>query len=169
MQFFCRTKTPPPHLPTRVEDGSFRLSTRFLEHHPETSSPINQKKVTPQYKFCLQPSTQILPIKTFPPKLWENLGVLNMSHPFSLLSPAINFYLLKKFLKINKVPQSGCLREQPFTLKVEEVEQTLFRSPVCLMVLILCAYIYHFQPNESNKTRICDYTTVSFGEVQWPF
>lgn len=44
-----------------------------------------------------------------------------------------------------------------------------WNSPAYLMVLILCAYIYHFQPNENNKTRFCDYITVSFWEVQWPF
>ena len=32
--------------PTQVGDGNFRLSTRFLEHHPLTSPPTNQKKVT---------------------------------------------------------------------------------------------------------------------------
>ena len=32
--------------PTQVEDGKFRLSTRFLEHRPVTSPPTNQKKVT---------------------------------------------------------------------------------------------------------------------------
>ena len=37
----CRTKAP-----TQVEDGNFRLSTRFLEHLPTTSPPTNQKKVT---------------------------------------------------------------------------------------------------------------------------
>lgn len=38
-QFFCRTKAP-----TKVEDDNFRLSLRFLEHHPVTSSPTHQKK-----------------------------------------------------------------------------------------------------------------------------
>ena len=35
--------------PTLVEDGNFKLNTvntRFLEHHPVTSPPANQKKVT---------------------------------------------------------------------------------------------------------------------------
>ena len=40
-EFFCRTGTP-----TQVEDGNFRLSTRFLEHHPVTMPQTNQKKVT---------------------------------------------------------------------------------------------------------------------------
>ena len=47
----------------QVEDGKFRLSTRFLEHHPVTSPPTNQKKVT-----C---SAALLPnftYKNFPPK-----------------------------------------------------------------------------------------------------
>ena len=33
-------------LQSQMEDGNFRLSTRFLEHCSVTSPPINQKKVT---------------------------------------------------------------------------------------------------------------------------
>ena len=41
-EFFCRTGAP-----TQVEDGNFRLSTRFLEHHSVASPPTtSQKKVT---------------------------------------------------------------------------------------------------------------------------
>ena len=32
--------------PTQVEDGNFRLNTRFLEHSSVASPPTNQKKVT---------------------------------------------------------------------------------------------------------------------------
>ena len=32
-------------VPTQVEDGNFRLSTRFLEHCPVTSPLTNQKKL----------------------------------------------------------------------------------------------------------------------------
>ena len=32
--------------PTQMEGSNFRLSTGFLEHHPVTLSPTNQKKVT---------------------------------------------------------------------------------------------------------------------------
>lgn len=32
-------------VPTQVENGNFRLSTRFLEHCPVTSSLTNQKKL----------------------------------------------------------------------------------------------------------------------------
>ena len=38
---FCRTGAP-----TQVEDGNYRLSTRFLERCSVASPPINQKKVT---------------------------------------------------------------------------------------------------------------------------
>ena len=38
---FCRTGGP-----TQVEDGNFRLSSKFLEHHPVASPPTNLKKVT---------------------------------------------------------------------------------------------------------------------------
>jgi len=37
--------------PTQVEDGDFRLSTRFLEHCPVTSPPTNQKKASTQQKI----------------------------------------------------------------------------------------------------------------------
>ena len=40
-------------VPTQVEDGNFRLSTRFLEHRPVTSPPTNQKKVTHPEAFTL--------------------------------------------------------------------------------------------------------------------
>ena len=38
-EFSCRTGVP-----NLVEDGNFRLSARFLEHHLVTSAPTNQKK-----------------------------------------------------------------------------------------------------------------------------
>ena len=47
----------------QVEAGKFSLSTRFLEHHPATSPPTSQKKVTG--------SAALLPnfaYKNFPPK-----------------------------------------------------------------------------------------------------
>ena len=42
--------------PTQVEDGNFRLSTRFLEHSSVASPPTNQKG-----SQTLQPSPQMLP------------------------------------------------------------------------------------------------------------
>ena len=41
--------------PTQVEDGNFRLNTRFLEHSSVASPPTNQKKKKSQ---TLQPSPQ---------------------------------------------------------------------------------------------------------------
>ena len=38
-EFSCRTGVL-----NLVEDGNFRLSARFLEHHLVTSAPTNQKK-----------------------------------------------------------------------------------------------------------------------------
>ena len=40
-EFFCRTGAP-----TKVEDGNFRLSTRFLDHCSVASPPTNQNKGT---------------------------------------------------------------------------------------------------------------------------
>ena len=79
----CRVLVPPQgiyitHLlsssagtkaPTQVEDGNFRLSTRFLDttllpHY----QPIRRKPHT------LQPSPQILPIKNFFPKTIREFG-----------------------------------------------------------------------------------------------
>ena len=50
-EFFYRTGAP-----TQVEDGNFRLNTRFLEHSSVASPPTNQKK-----SQTLQPSPQMLP------------------------------------------------------------------------------------------------------------
>ena len=51
--------------PTQVEDGHFRLSTRFLEHRPVTSPPTNQGKVCTQWKISntLTPSPNDSPSK----------------------------------------------------------------------------------------------------------
>ena len=50
-EFFYRTGAP-----TQVEDGDFRLNTRFLEHSSVASPPTNQKG-----SQTLQPSPQMLP------------------------------------------------------------------------------------------------------------
>ena len=36
---------------SQIEDGKFRLRTRFLEHHPVISPPTNQKKVCTQLRI----------------------------------------------------------------------------------------------------------------------
>ena len=61
-EFLCGTKAP-----TQVEDGNCRLSTRFLECHPVTSPPTNQKKVCTQWKIIktLTPSANEFPFKNF--------------------------------------------------------------------------------------------------------
>ena len=46
--------------PTQVEDGNFRLNTRFLEHSSVASPPANQKKKKKKSQ-TLQPSPQMLP------------------------------------------------------------------------------------------------------------
>ena len=63
-------------------------SARVLEHRPVTSPPANQKKVT-----TLQPSSNILPLKTLP---WKPSRIpLNRNHTFSLLGPVVNHLLLQ--------------------------------------------------------------------------
>lgn len=54
-------------VPTEVEDGNFRLSTRVQEHHPVTSPPTNQKKVCTQQKIMktLMPFSNNSPLKNF--------------------------------------------------------------------------------------------------------
>ena len=61
---------------TQVEDGNFRLSTRFLEHHPDTLLGRKHIHCSPLQK----------PIKTFPPKPSESSGFLSMSHPSPYLA-----------------------------------------------------------------------------------
>ena len=46
--------------PTQVEDGNFRLKTRFLEHSSVASLPTNQKKKEKRRSQTLQPSPQML-------------------------------------------------------------------------------------------------------------
>ena len=48
--------------PTQVEDGNFRLNTRFLEHSSVSSPPTNPKiKIKKKKSQTLQPSPQMLP------------------------------------------------------------------------------------------------------------
>ena len=63
-------------------------NTTLLPHH----QPIRRKSYT------LQPSPQILPVKTSPWKPSGNSVFLSMSHPFSLLGPAINLSLLQTLM-----------------------------------------------------------------------
>ncbi|XP_026984495.1 zinc finger protein 736-like [Sagmatias obliquidens] len=82
--------------PTQVEDGDFRLSIRFLGHHPVSSPPTNQKKVT--HPAALTP---YFAYKNFSLKTMGEFGVFySTSHLLSLLSPAINLSLLKKKKKL---------------------------------------------------------------------
>ena len=79
--------------PTQVEDGNFRLNTRFLEYWPVTSPPTNQK-----VSYTLQPSSQILACKNFSLRSIGELGFLNMSHLFFLLCPAVSLSLLQTLM-----------------------------------------------------------------------
>ena len=72
-----------------MEDGDFRLSTRFLEHHCITTN-LSEKSHN-----ILQPSLQIFSIKTFFSKLSGGFGYWNMIHPFFLFGSAINHSLLQ--------------------------------------------------------------------------
>ena len=56
LEFFYRTGAP-----NQVEDGNFRLNTRFLEHSSAASPPTNQKKKKKNKSQILQPSPQMLP------------------------------------------------------------------------------------------------------------
>ena len=56
--------------PSQVEDGNFRLSTRFLEHCPVTSQPTNQRKAT--HPAALTPN---FAYKNFSPKTIREFGV----------------------------------------------------------------------------------------------
>lgn len=111
---------------------------------------------------------------------WKHSAVHRGPHPgdptrvCSLLSP-VSIWLWSPCLYLwednkdnhkfqNWVSQSGCLGEQPFTLKMEAVGRGSFQSSqLVLWFQFLCAYIYHFQPNESNKTRVCDYISFIWG------
>ena len=68
-------------LQSQMEDGNFRLSTRFLEHHPVTSPSINQKKVT--HPTAITPN---FALKNHSMKTIMEFSLLNMSCLYSLLS-----------------------------------------------------------------------------------
>ena len=68
-EFFCRP-------PTQVEGSNFRLGTRFLEHHPVTSPPTNQKKVT--HPAAL---TSNFAYENFSPKTITEFGLFEQKPP----------------------------------------------------------------------------------------
>ena len=76
-ELFCRTKAS-----AQEEDGNFRLNTRLLEHHPDTSPPTNQKKVT--HPAALIPN---LAYKTFSPKTIREFRVFEHKPPILLAWP----------------------------------------------------------------------------------
>ena len=84
-EFFCRNQGP-----TQVEDGNFRLGTRFLEHHPVISPPNNLKKIT--HPVDLTPDSAY---EKFSLKTTGNSEFLNRSHLFSLHGSVINPALLQ--------------------------------------------------------------------------
>ena len=67
-----------PKAPTQVENGNFRLSTRFLEH---LLSPAIQNKVTHPAVF-----TPNLAYKNFSPKSIMKVGVFEQESPVLLAS-----------------------------------------------------------------------------------
>ena len=68
--------------PTQVEDGSSRLSTRFLEPRPVTSPATSQKKVT--HPAALTPS---FAYKNFSPKTIREFEVFEHEPPILLAWP----------------------------------------------------------------------------------
>ena len=71
-----------------MEDGNLRLSTRFPEHHPLTSSQANQRKVThPNYTY-----------KNFSLKSIGEFGVWGYKPPIPLTWPCNNISVLQKKL-----------------------------------------------------------------------
>ena len=69
--------------PTQVEDGNFRLSTRFLGHCPVTSPPTKQKEVT-----HLEALTPNLAFKNCSPKTtWDYGGFEHAPSPILLAWP----------------------------------------------------------------------------------
>ena len=90
---------------TQVEDGNFRLSTRFLEHHPDTLLGRKHIHCSPLQK----------PIKTFPPKPSESSGfwawVTHLltwpcNNPFSAPNSNILSYLCIRSMNLGSVPMA---------------------------------------------------------------
>ena len=70
-----------------VKLNNFQWKSRKIKCQNQREASFNT--------HTLHPSPQILPIKTSPPTPLGSLGFLSMSHPFSLLGPAINLSLLQ--------------------------------------------------------------------------
>ena len=69
---------------TQVEDDDFMLSTRFLELHPVTLPPTNQKKVCIEWRIMKTPSPNDSLLKNF--YCWAGSSVLVFGHK-STFSP----------------------------------------------------------------------------------
>ena len=69
-------------MPTQVEDGNFRPSTRLLEHRPVTSPPTNQKEATHPAAFTLN-----FAYKNFSPKTISEFGGFEHEPPILLAWP----------------------------------------------------------------------------------
>ena len=80
-------------VPTRVEDGNFRLRTIFLGHFFVTSPATNQKKAT--HPAALTPN---FAYKNFSPKTIREFGVFECEPPILLAWPCN---------KIFSAPNSG--------------------------------------------------------------
>ena len=105
----------------KVEEGNFWLSPRFLDitllHHHQ---PNGRKSNT------LQPSSQIFPLQTFPPKPLGSWEVLNTSHLFSLAGPAINFSVPN--FDVLVCLDSWCIEHKNLVLKTNSREFLSWRS-----------------------------------------
>ena len=67
-------------IPTHMEDGNFRLSTRYLEYHPVTLPPTNQNKVTHTAALTLNFSYKNFSLKTI-----REFGVSQHESPILLV------------------------------------------------------------------------------------
>ena len=90
--------------PTQVEDGNFRLKTKFLEYSPVTLPPTNQKKVT--HPATLTPN---FAYKNFSSQTIQEFGVFEheppvllacpCNKPFSAPNSAVSVYLTSLFVR----------------------------------------------------------------------
>ena len=84
MSSSARTKAP-----TQVKDGNFRLSTRFLEHHPVIPPTTNQKEIT-----HLTDLTPNFAYKNSP-KTTREFRCFEHEPPVALIGPAVKLSLFQ--------------------------------------------------------------------------
>ena len=119
--------------PTQVEDGNFRLNTRFLEHSSVASPPTNPKKkkthkpCSPHLKCCLLflGTNDDYPVRSL---VWPlSISSLRVANGFKLNCCYFKgkcWFQAKKYLDLNQVERDFCSAREAYAhAQLEEVTE----------------------------------------------